>query len=415
MGLGSLLLLVGATTGACSAAGGATFDTSGTGDSGTGNAGAGNSGTGNAGNTGGMNAGGWNQGNTGGAGAQGGSCAGTSIKGEKVPLDMFIMLDQSDSMNDGTKWPGITQAIEDFANQPQAKGMGVGLGYFGVDPNNKYAQCGQIFCFNNSQCGICGACDTSNNWCASGGDSCTAADYASPAVPIQTIPMNGTNTVETAITSSITAATSSMNANGGTMTQTSAALQGAINYAKTWETAHNTHVTVVVLATDGDPTECDLTIGDIEGIATTGKNGTPKILTFVIGATGATQANVDGIANAGGTQHAYMVSGGPQAFLQALTAIQGTALGCQYNIPQPQNGTLDYSLVNVRYTPSNGAPQDFVKVNSAADCGSSTNAWYYDNNANPTQILLCNATCNVVSADTQGQIDVVLGCETIVT
>ena len=42
-----------------------------------------------------------------------------------------------------------------------------------------------------------------------------------------------------------------------TATPTSAALDGAIIHAKDWQTAHPAELTVVVFATDGDPSECD--------------------------------------------------------------------------------------------------------------------------------------------------------------
>jgi hypothetical protein len=37
--------------------------------------------------------------------------------------------------------------------------------------------------------------------------------------------------------------------------------------------------------------------------------------------------------------------------------------------------------------------------------------WYYDNPADPKQILLCPATCDLVS-NTKGTLDVVFGCKT---
>ena len=44
-------------------------------------------------------------------------------------------------------------------------------------------------------------------------------------------------------------------------------------------------------------------------------------------------------------------------------------------------------------------------------CPASGDAWYYDNAAMPTQILLCTTTCGTVSAG--GEVDVLTGCQTI--
>src|SRR5205823_711503 len=136
-----------------------------------------------------------------------------------------------------------------------------------------------------------------------------------------------------------------------TSTPTSAALQGAIDHATAWATAHTQDVVIALLATDGDPTECDTNLTNINAIAAKGANGTPKILTFVIGV-GSSLGALNGVAQAGGTQSAFIVDTTQnvnQQFLDALNKIRGTALGCSYKIPIPSNGgTPDYGSVNVQ-------------------------------------------------------------------
>ena len=61
-----------------------------------------------------------------------------------------------------------------------------------------------------------------------------------------------------------------------------------------------------------------------------------------------------------------------------------------------------------------GTPETLPKVDSAAQCPPGANAWYYDNNANPTQIILCPDTCSNLSAGENGEVNVVLGCDTVV-
>jgi hypothetical protein len=346
-----------------------------------------------------------------------GTCASSTTKADQVPLDIYIMLDQSGSMSEtvaggGTKWQATTNALTAFVHQMSLDGVGVGLGYFGVPPNNT---CGVPFCTKDADCGAgCGPCNIvipgvpggCGGFNPGGGDSCSANDYAVPAVEIATLPG-----VATPITSS-------MSTHGpNTGTPTSAALQGAIDHAKTWATAHPGHAVVAVLATDGDPADCDTDLNHINAIAAAGASSAPKILTFVIGV-GNSLGALNGIAAAGGTTKAFLVDTGGnvnQQIVDAMNAIRHAALGCAYTIPAPTTGTADYSKVNVVYTPGNGGPpQTIPQVMNKAACPATGNAWYYDDPNHPTQILLCDATCASIEADMTGKVDIALGCGTVI-
>ncbi len=116
-----------------------------------------------------------------------------------------------------------------------------------------------------------------------------------------------------------------------------------------------------------------------------GATGTPKIATYVIGV-GSDADNLDAIAAGGGTGSAFLVDTAGDAnaqFLAAMNAIQHSALGCQYVIPQPTSGTLNFSEVNVVYTPGGGSAETIPNVANAAACPATGNAWYYDNPAAP--------------------------------
>ena len=54
------------------------------------------------------------------------------------------------------------------------------------------------------------------------------------------------------------------------------------------------------------------------------------------------------------------------------------------------------------YTPGSGSPQTIPYVTDKASCPSTGDGWYYDNAANPTQIILCSSTCGTVEADSRG-------------
>jgi hypothetical protein len=80
----------------------------------------------------------------------------------------------------------------------------------------------------------------------------------------------------------------------------------------------------------------------------------------------------------------------------------------------PTGMMVDITKVNVQYIPGGGGmTEDILHASTAANCHPTNGGWYYDNNANPTKILMCPATCAKIEADDLGQIDILLGCETI--
>ncbi|MBK6517192.1 MAG: VWA domain-containing protein [Polyangiaceae bacterium] len=349
-----------------------------------------------------------------GGGAEGGGCAGEDYVAEKVPLDIYLMLDQSGSMSDGSpsRWDAVVGAITAFVQSPSTAGVGVGIQYFPLESGNN---CSVLQCYNDADCGAgCGPCMGAVPQLNFPGicqgfadsDSCNTVDYATPDVEIGPLPANGSAIVQ------------SMSAHGPTGgTPTSAALQGAIDHAKAWANFNVGHKTIVVLATDGDPTSCNDDLGFINGIAAAGVSGTPSILTFVIGVGGSVGA-LNGFAAAGGTSQAFMIDQSPdveQAFLDALLAIQGAAIPCAFLIPEPPPGEdIDFGQINVNYTPANGTPDNIPRVDNSGACPADGLAWYYDDNQAPTQIFLCPATCTTISADTEGSVKIVVGCETVV-
>jgi hypothetical protein len=109
-----------------------------------------------------------------------------------------------------------------------------------------------------------------------------------------------------------------------------------------------------------------------------------------------------------------------QSFLMALNAIRGTKLACEYQVPAPGDaGMLDYTQVNVNYTPSGASMSTTIGyVGSLANCDPAKGGWYYDVDpsmgATPSKIIMCPATCTTFGADTGGEVDIEVGCKTIV-
>ena len=312
------------------------------------------------------------------------ACASASQTATRSPLDMYIMMDQSSSMDEATgsglsKWDAVSQALRAFVADAGSAGIGVGIQYFPIITG------GWLF-------------ET---------ESCDVADYAQAETAIQVLPGNATAIIN------------SMNSHSPYgNTPTHPALKGAVDHARAHALAHPTHTVVVVLATDGEPTECDpQDIPTIATVASTAAAGTPGVLTFVVGV-GSLLTSLDRIAVAGGTHSAFVVDQGGnvvQQFAAALQAIQGQALGCTYAIPAPTNGqALNYEKVNVQVTLGGAPPAQLGYVETTAACAAS-GGWTYDDPVQPNKILLCPATCTGVTGDATAKVDILLGCTRTVT
>jgi hypothetical protein len=394
------------------------------------------------------------------------ACAAQTQKAERLPLDLYVMLDSSGSMtaataNGQTKWKAVQDALTAFLRDPGSAGLGVGLQYFPLTKAGVPATCAsdnacgvngpcdfikgcvsvEQFCNTNADCprgdrcvnlGVCaledvlclpigGSCDgTRQNQClALGGncrlrDICDAPAYSAPAVEVAALP-GAANALVTSLTNKVPDG----------LTPTSGALQGAIAHAQALAKASG-HRVVVLLATDGFPSECAPT--DVPGvslIAATGLAGAPSISTFVIGVFGTDEAakaqmNLDAIAAAGGTKQAFVINTGQnvtQAFLAALNSVRTAALSCEFKVPMAAAGeTLDYYRVNVQYTSGAGQSVTIGNVATKAACDPRKGGWYYDvdpaTGAKPSNISICDTSCTQLRDDAAGRVDVLLGCKT---
>jgi hypothetical protein len=93
--------------------------------------------------------------------------------------------------------------------------------------------------------------------------------------------------------------------------------------------------------------------------------------------------------------------------------IESVPLPCNYPIPMPPDGeTLDPEKVNMELTAQGTATKMVIpRAPSEGDC-MANQAWFYDDPAAPTQLLLCPATCELAQAG--GTVDIAFGCETVV-
>ena len=410
------------------------------------------------------------------------ACVGETQRGKELDVDMYIMIDRSGSMKDETgagpsKWNAMRAALTSFVQDEHSAGFGVGLQYFplgqsgvpehcqndvecgplgglclskaclpitGDDVVSKVGGCfsdldcspdsggcvpfgtcsgdDQLACFKLGQagCGLDGDCDLFKGECTDF-TSCTVSDYAKPAVSIDVLPDNAERLV---------ASLSAVEPIGSTPTP--AALSGALRLASDNANQHPDRRTIVVLATDGSPTEClpTSTTTESQAIAATAKvasqgfAATPSILTYVIGVFAPSQktagANLNQLASAGGTGTAFIIDQSQdvtQQLLDAFAKIRTGALPCEFELPEPPAAqSLDFSLVNLELTTLVRTAQTLPYVRSAGLCKSKL-GWYYDTDPStgetPTKITVCPQTCNVLHNEVGASVELRLGCATV--
>ncbi len=251
-------------------------------------------------------------------GGDGGSTDGaTKSDACYAPVDMYIMLDRSCSMgtdcniDSGTnsKWCHAINALSGYFNSPAASGNAAALQFFPV-VNHTASMC------------------------------TTGATYDTPASPTTPPPYT------TLPTNTFDALLNATTDNNPCVTPT----EGAIRGLDTFTAGHRRggRVTIGMLITDGDPVSCDTNLTDLSNLLQAHYTAT-TLRTYVIGMTGANDANLEQLAQGGnaplhpdtvgpltgacGTspapcRHWNVGNGNPHAFIAALAAIQQSADGC---------------------------------------------------------------------------------------
>ncbi|HET7543239.1 MAG TPA: vWA domain-containing protein [Polyangiaceae bacterium] len=328
---------------------------------------------------------------------QNSACTQTSADGQPTQVDLYFMVDITGSMNcpvpDGgvmcdmaqgpptsgdSRWTVVSAALKAFIADPANQTLGVGLRFFPIA---------------GSMGGPGG-----------GGAACNASSYATPNVEIGPLSMTA---------QPLTAAIDMQMPNGSTPTVPS--LTAALSHATAWAQAHPTHRVAVVYATDGQPNGCGNTntVDQAAATALRAALGTPSIPTYVLGV-GPSLANLNSIAENGGTKSAFLVDTSGNAAQQlsaALATIRATsALDCTYTVPTPPSGqALEPGKVNVEYTNSAGMVTKILQDPAGTSCDAGS-GWQYS--ADGKQINLCGKACTDVKADKGGKLQVLFGCST---
>jgi hypothetical protein len=311
------------------------------------------------------------------------SCAGSTSIASVKPVNMFIMFDKSGSMNTalsggGTRWSATTGALNSFVQDAGSSGIGVALRFF---PDDKPTS----------------GCNDS---------SCSSDACSDPLVDLGLLASSSspTDTQEKSLLEAI-AATSP-----GGWTPTYPALEGALDWAVTLQKKDPDQIYAVVLVTDGQPSKCNTDWAQIRALSENAYDDF-GVRTYAIGIQGSNVADLDLLAEVGGTGSAFVASSNNAAAMQAeltqaLQVIASRQISCTFTLPAA--GSFDPANVVVAYTPGDGsATQNLTKVKTSASCGK---GWFYDDNADPTSITLCSDSCAAVQADTNALLEARVGC-----
>jgi hypothetical protein len=316
------------------------------------------------------------------------------------PLDIYFMFDRTGSMGDDCDYvPGgnppvsskacfATYAMNDYLTT--------------VEPVNETRLAFQFMSYDNG---------------------CDGAPYRTPLRDFATLPLSADDPLIQSI--------SDEEFQGGFGTQIEGALLGIADFTRVSETPGRE--IIGVLMTDGDPEGCREDIDYLAQIIEQHREST-GIRTFIIGMEGATEENLEQLAIAGGADphddfcgslgagcHYWNVGNGSGAAIQsALVAIAGqaTPFPCRYDLAEvgsTVDGGLDLRTLNVQLTEA-GSTTVIGKVGSAADCPALAPAWHFDSTSSPTEVVLCEAACNLVTEASSGaKLSIVGGCsETVI-
>ncbi len=313
----------------------------------------------------------------------GSACATSTVQANLAPVDLFVLFDRSASMGYKSKWAAATAALTSFFQSKSSAGLNIALRFFPQDG------CDNVTC-DATACG-----QPTVNLGMLLASSAPADKQEQSLVGVSSSTMFAPNEVM-----------------GGGGTPLAPALSGAEKWATTQHAQNPGHRVAVVLVSDGEVNGCDEDASAMAKIVADAH--AVGVDTFAVGLAGYFEAQMNALAQAGGTGQAFFI-GKTDVELDLLTALQSIQqkqVSCDLPMPQASQGmTVDPKLVNVDYTPGGGVIGLLGQVPNASNCGMA-GGWYYNDPVAPTQITLCPSTCATVQADPLAKIDIILGCMT---
>ena len=101
----------------------------------------------------------------------------------------------------------------------------------------------------------------------------------------------------------------------------------------------------------------------------------------------------------------------PTLLAAAINQIRGSLLGCVFDVPKPDGGTVNPDEVNVEYSTNGTTYTELYKRASPSDpCTTGSGCWDYDQSG---QVVLIGQACTTVEGAPNADVQIVVGCQTI--
>ncbi len=353
---------------------------------------------------------------------QNAECASSSMGTSLVGVVLAFTFDVSASMGShfepyysrALKWDPVVAATKAFFADTTSAGVSATLTFFPNDLANLVGAGGGGAVGGGA---VGGGALGGGALGGGGGGSCDAAGYEQPDVGLTELPSD-------AFGAAIDAVTPAGDDDWRLGTPTGPALEGTIASIEEMRATEPNAKYVIVLVTDGEPALCSDQQDDINNVAGIVQAVAAETPTYVIGLGNPVTDedpdpptdgidNLHAIAAAGGTGEAFLIDTSNPAqtsadFRAVIDSIRENSFSCELEIPTPPDGEVfDSTKVNVNYTNTLGETP-FTYDPSCTE----PFAWYYDDEANPSVIHMCDAVCQSIKDDyeNQGQLNVEFGC-----
>ena len=299
-------------------------------------------------------------GNFGGAG----TCYSDEVKQETQAVNMVILLDRSGSMS-GFRWDTSVIELEKFIVDPKSFGINIALSYFPALPYDAH---------------------------------CDEKLYEKPYIPFGLLPINS---------STLTTSLNNVIPDGGG-TPLYGAMLGTYNWLIPYATHASGEQTMLLIVSDGSPNTCGYVLDAKEELAKIAGDALKTgVKTATIGLSGANLAVLNHIAKAGGTDVAVDITYDTSALYKTLNVIRNS-FQCEYIFDKTQ--TFDPGQWFVQYLSSNGFPDWIIpRVANKTEC-SKKHGWYYDDNTDPSKLILCAKACDILTFDDDFTLQLAFGC-----
>lgn len=349
-------------------------------------------------------------------------CASTSQPTQLQGVTLVFGFDVSASMasDDNArmyKWEPVALAAKTFFSNPSDGDVSAQLTFFPSENADTYTQTTTPTAADSGSGGVGAPPPIQQQQQPGGGGNdnqlpCTEEEYAEPDIPLSVLPAD--------IFGTTIDATEPNRLGTPTRWILPAIIDQAIALRDTKPSNY-----AVVLVTDGLPTMCgaqpmDDNIQTVANLAAAGpENGIPVYVIGVdtpegsIGSENDSIANLNQVAEQGGTESAFIIDTGDvdktvADFLAVVQKIKESTFSCNMPIPSaPAGQTFDATKVNVAF--KTDTQTDLVY---SPDCSEEW-GWHYDSETAPTTIILCDTACTSVKtySSTAGSLDIQFGCE----